>query len=315
MLVHSSRLGFGLSSIAGSGNFSHQQRLIKTAISCGITHFDVAPLYGSGDAEKILGDVLTTCPEKVTVTTKYGLFPMNAGKLSGVIRSALRPVFRRMGGLKRLASSAVDKAYNPKPVKYESGHLTASLDNSLIKLKRPVDIFLLHDPDISMATDEGLIGELSKVKQSGKALYTGISGAAETLVTAITSFPEIYRVAQLENSLVSGAPINQLLGLGTAVITHRAIQGGLKQLVFLIEKRPGFKKIWLRETGIDPTSDNLAQVLLEIALAENSTGIVLFSTTQVERIKKSSKAVTHPMLNQEMCKKIRLLFNEVYIRL
>lgn len=314
MVRHSSKLGFGLSSIAGSGNFSYQQRLIKTAISYGITHFDVAPLYGSGDAEKILGDILATCPEKVTITTKYGLFPMNAGKLSGMMRSALRPVFRRVGMLKRMASSVVGKAHNPKPVKFERGHLTASLDNSLIKLKRPVDIFLLHDPDITMATDEGLIDELSKARESGKAIHTGISGSAETLVAAVTSFPETYRVAQLENSLTSGAPISELLGERTNVITHRAIQGGLKPLLFLIEKRPGFKNIWLRETGIDPTADNLAQVLLEIALYENPAGIVLFSTTQIERIGKSAKALTHPLLNEEMCKKIRPLFNEIYIR-
>lgn len=314
MKINLSRLGFGLSSIAGSGNFSHQQNLIKTAIDCGVTHFDTAPYYGSGDAEKILGDILSTCPDKVTITTKFGLFPVSGGMAGSLLRSTFRPIFRRVSPIKRIASSFVSQTSSQtKKNVFEKGELLFSLNESIRKLRRPVDIFLLHDADKAFAQNPQTIQELDEARKTGKTLLTGISGAEEIIQDIISRKPEIYSIAQLENSLTSEVSVSKLARSGADVITHRSIQGGLKQLMFLIEKRPGFKQVWLREIGFDPSdTDKLVQMLIELALYENPNGTVLFSSTQPDRIKKISAAVNSPILGEDGCLTLRKLFNEVY---
>lgn len=315
MNINISPLGFGLSSIAGSGNFAHQERLIKTAIDCGITHFDVAPYYGSGDAERILGDILSTCSDQVTITTKYGLVPIGGGVGRSMLRALLRPVFRRMSSLKKIASSVVSKTHQPKPVAFEKGALTASMNESIKKLRRPVDIFLLHDAEIDFAQNPDLIEELLTVKSGGQTRFTGISGDSEIVLKMVSWRPDVYEVAQTENSLQSLAPVQELQALSAGVITHRAIQGGLKQLAALIDTRPMFKQIWLRETGIDPSNkEELANMLIELALAENRGGTVLFSTTNPERIKKVASVLSSPRLGEADYRNIRSIFNDVCIQ-
>jgi aryl-alcohol dehydrogenase-like predicted oxidoreductase len=309
-----SRLGFGLSSIAGSGNFAHQERLVKTAIDSGITHFDGAPYYGSGDAEKILGDILATCTEKVTITTKFGLIPLSGGAGGSFLRSALRPVFRKMSYLKKIASSVLNKAHQPKPMVFEKGDLIKSIEISIAKLRRSPDIFLLHDVEISLAQNPNLIEELEQVKQDGRAKITGISGTADDLYQMSAWRPDLYRVVQLENSLKTPAPIQKLKDTGATVITHRAIQGGLNELVFLIKNRRHFKDVWEREIGIDPSNkEELANALIELALTENPEGTILFSSTSPERIKKVASVLNSPKLGIEGCQNLRNIFNDVYV--
>lgn len=313
MKIDLPRLGFGLSSIAGSGNFSHQEKLIRTAIDSGITHFDVAPYYGSGDAERILGDILVNCKEQVSITTKFGLMPLGGGVGGSMLRSLLRPVFRRMSALKKIASSVVSKTHQPKPMEYKAGDLTNSMDASIKKLRRPVDIFLLHDLEIDLARNTDLLEELQSIKTDKKTRLTGISGESETLLQMVKWRPEVYEVAQLENSLRSPAPVEVLEAAGADVITHRAIQGGLEELIFLLKNRPTFRTVWEREISVDPSSkEDIAQALIELALYENPRGTILFSTTNPERIKKVANVLQSPKLGIEECNKLRSLFSEVY---
>ncbi|RYE14038.1 MAG: aldo/keto reductase, partial [Rickettsiales bacterium] len=168
-----SKLGFGLSSIAGSGNFKHQQRLIKYSIECGITHFDVAPYYGHGDAEKILGDVLSTCYDEVTITTKFGLMPFNGGKTGKILRKTFRPLFRKFRLLKGVISSVVRHTHNPVVSNFSANDIISSIDRSIQNLRRPVDIFLLHDVSSEIATNFLIVNSMNEIKKMGKALAIG----------------------------------------------------------------------------------------------------------------------------------------------
>lgn len=309
-----SRLGFGLSSIAGSGDFRHQERLIKTAIDSGITHFDVAPYYGSGDAETILGKILKTCPDTVTVTTKFGLLPPGGGLGGSLLRKALRPVFRKMKSLKSVASSIVKKTHQPKIQTFTKGSLIASIETSLKKIDRPIDVFLLHDILPEMATNSDLLNELEQAKQDGKTSFTGISGEFENVLQVVKEHPESFQVAQFENSLKKQANIPQLANLSGMIITHRAIQGGLTELEYMMKARPKFIQVWNREIGLPLANrENLANLLIALALYENNSGTVLFSTVNAARIEKVSKVLISPELCDEICLKVREIFSEIYI--
>jgi len=56
-LPPSSRLGFGCGGVMGRVGRGQSLRAIAAALDGGITRFDVAPLYGYGEAE-VLGEAL-----------------------------------------------------------------------------------------------------------------------------------------------------------------------------------------------------------------------------------------------------------------
>lgn len=130
-----------------TGDFSAMRDMIFTAFDNGITMFDLAnnygPVYGSAETNfgKILHDDLKGYRDELLVSTKAG-YDMWAGP------------YGDFGSLK---------------------YLTASLDQSLKRMKLDyVDIFYHHRPDPDTPVEESCYA-LYRAVQSGKALYVGIS--------------------------------------------------------------------------------------------------------------------------------------------
>src|SRR5438045_1975491 len=67
-----STLGFGCAKLTFNTR-EEALRVLETAYEEGITHYDVARVYGLGWAEGILGEFLKNKRDHVTVTTKFGL--------------------------------------------------------------------------------------------------------------------------------------------------------------------------------------------------------------------------------------------------
>ncbi len=72
------QLGLGCGSVMGVLGWADSTRLLETAFHAGIRHFDVAPAYGYGEAERCLGAFLARHPGEVTVTTKFGIPPASS---------------------------------------------------------------------------------------------------------------------------------------------------------------------------------------------------------------------------------------------
>jgi aryl-alcohol dehydrogenase-like predicted oxidoreductase len=88
-----SAVGFGCWAAGGSKIWtgSDDQEMIRTiqhAVDLGITFFDVAPVYGFGHAETILGQALAGKRQQVKIGTKCGLSWDDAGKISNDLRPA-----------------------------------------------------------------------------------------------------------------------------------------------------------------------------------------------------------------------------------
>src|SRR5437764_7899291 len=88
------RLGFGCASLMGALGKRESLALLEAAYEAGVRHFDVAPLYGFGQAEGCLGEFLAGRRDQVTVTTKYGIPPAKNPGLIGLARSLARPVIK-----------------------------------------------------------------------------------------------------------------------------------------------------------------------------------------------------------------------------
>ena len=73
-----SRFVFGTSSLFNVRGRANRMALLEEAIAQGFTHFDTAPYYGFGHAERDLAPVLRRHPD-VGVTTKVGLCSPGGG--------------------------------------------------------------------------------------------------------------------------------------------------------------------------------------------------------------------------------------------
>ena len=73
-----SRLGFGTASLHHTLRSADRQKLLKSALEAGFTHFDTARMYGEGMAERELGKLLSAeMRQQVTIATKFGI-PVSA---------------------------------------------------------------------------------------------------------------------------------------------------------------------------------------------------------------------------------------------
>src|SRR5215469_15174156 len=109
------RLGFGCGNLMGATNRRESLKLLESAFEAGIRHFDVAPMYGYGEAETCLGEFLQHHRGQITVTTKFGIAPPKKSTLIKLGRSVAGPIVRQFPSLKHsLAHAASTAIRNPE---------------------------------------------------------------------------------------------------------------------------------------------------------------------------------------------------------
>ena len=81
-----SRLGYGSWALSGRGwngvNEKEARRTLEGAVENGITFFDTAPVYGFGRSEEILGQILSSCRDRIVIADKCGLEWDRTGKVT-----------------------------------------------------------------------------------------------------------------------------------------------------------------------------------------------------------------------------------------
>lgn len=141
-------ISFGMWHNFGAADDAENARqMCQTAFDLGITHFDLANMYGppAGHAESLMGAILAELPRReLVISTKagYRMWPGPYGE---------------WGSRK---------------------YLLSSLDESLKRMKLDyVDIFYSHrpDPPVGGTPLEETLGALDQAVRSGKAIYAGIS--------------------------------------------------------------------------------------------------------------------------------------------
>ena len=141
--LRTSRFIFGTASLFNVGGRRRRLALLEAAIDRGFTHFDTAPYYGFGWAERDLGAVLKRHPG-ITVTTKVGIYSPG-----GEFQSQASVLLRKAAGraIPALSKPAVDFALT---------RARRSLTDSLNRLQcEQVAAYMLHEPEIELLdTDE-----------------------------------------------------------------------------------------------------------------------------------------------------------------
>lgn len=161
--LEASVIGFGCWILSGSDFWTGTDdessiRAVEAAYDMGINFFDVAPVYGYGHAEELLGKALKGKRDKVIIASKCGLVWDDTKRTTNLLskESILREI-----------------------------------DESLKRLRTDyIDIYQMHWPDYNTPIEETM-DALNQLKKEGKIRYIGASNFPIKLLDEARKYGEI----------------------------------------------------------------------------------------------------------------------------
>lgn len=299
-----SRLGFGTSGLAGELTYRESIAILEVAFEAGIRHFDTAPLYGAGAAEKLLGDFAVRKRSEITLATKFGLMPPRAKSLLLLAKGIIRPLLRRVPGLKSSLAKPVSRL--SRPPSYSRAEMTKSLNASLRTLRTEyIDLLLMHEAEETDISEE-VRKALDDAVRAGRIGSWGVGGSRDKIGRIVADISKAPPVAQFGWSMFSDrlSVYEDLF-----CITYGAISLALSRLKALLSETEKRRR-WSNEIDVDLSDSNtLPRLLVGAALAANTSGIVLFSSKKKERIRDIA-SLLHTNTDEASAKFLRLLERE-----
>jgi len=248
-----SRLGFGASRLHYLRTSVERQKMLAAALDFGLTHIDVAPIYGEGLAEREVGRARKG-GKSFTLTTKFGISPL---RLIDAVPALALPVMAARSVLRRF-----DRAQEARPV-IDATLLRASLEASLRRLQTEyVDLLLLHEPTLNRIADtDALVDELDRLRTAGKIGSWGLAGGWDAACDIAARFPALAQVIQTGESEWSDEALRK------PDIVFGAISAGPQKFV-----------------GPHLNAD-AAKQRLATAMRRRPGGLTLVSTSRIENLK------------------------------
>lgn len=218
----SSRLGFGCGSVMGRIGRAASLRAIAAGLDAGITHFDVARLYGYGEAEAVLGEALQGRRDRVVIASKFGLDPPRAAGVLRRLKPLAQQLATRLPGARR-ALRALAGGPREAAGRFSAKSAAASLAKSLAALRTDyLDILFLHDCGPDDLGDE-LLAFLDGEVAAGRIRAYGVATDIDT-VCALQRVHGDRLIYQFANSRF--APnASRLARSGCRVVAHSPFLG------------------------------------------------------------------------------------------
>jgi aryl-alcohol dehydrogenase-like predicted oxidoreductase len=254
-------LGFGTSGLHRLLRSRKRQELLAAAFEAGMRHFDTSPYYGHGIAERELGKFARDQRGKLLIATKFGI------KANALLARIPWLMYAQ------LSANAVQRKITKKnrwtisPTRdFSAREARLSLEHSLRALRTDyVDIYFLHDPTRALlGPSEDLFMTLDRLRQEGKTRYIGLAGAARDCIDLAARFPKIAQIMQ-----VDAAPGAQELNL----VRDAALPCHVSFGHFRDQNAP-------------------VKSLLNDAVKQNQTGIVLYSSRHPARVREVAAYLT-----------------------
>lgn len=271
-------LGFGCASLGSRYDRRVGLRALAAAHERGVTWFDVAPAYGAGSAETILGEFLRSRRDQVQVCTKIGLAPPRRSLARRALMPVARPLLARAKRVRALVRGSGATANVRIPLTPEL--IETSLSRSLARLGTDrVDVCALHDPAPEDIVRDDVLRALERVVERGQARYVAVAGDLGAGIAGAAAGR--YRVIQLADGPTM-TPLDRVRGAATTPLTlvsHSILGiGGAQGLLVqrLIEEPAALARA--RDAGFGETPQAVAAALLMArAFAANPQGVVLAS--------------------------------------
>jgi D-threo-aldose 1-dehydrogenase len=245
-----SRFIFGTGSFV-RGGAARRQRLLHAAVEAGFTHFDTAPYYGFGLAERDLRPVLAA-HRHVTVTTKVGLYAPGGENQ------------REWGVVARKALGRMVPAVARPRTDFGVDRARRSLDASLRRLGRErAELYLLHEADPDLLATDAWCRFLEDARRDGKVAAFGIAVSTPRLRRFLAADHALAGLVQTPDSLAA-READVLAEHGRPLqITH------------------GYVGAAVRAAAGAPID---VEAVLRAALARNAQGAIVVHTSKPERL-------------------------------
>ena len=296
------RLGFGCGSVMGVLGRNDSMRMLEAAFDAGIRHFDVAPAYGYGEAERCLGAFAARHPGRLTVTTKFGIPAANGRSLKGLARKLARPLLKAVPSLKsRFPATATAVAHTdtfvsgPNPI-FTAEEARRSIENSLTELKVDrIDLLLLHEARAIDLEDDRVLRLLEDLVAAGKIGDFGVGSEGCKLQALLEEKPAYCHVLQHEWSVLDPLPQQ-----GSSFrLHHRSMTRDFPSLHAALVRKTDLCKQWSEACGLDVGDAGvLASLMLKAAILCNPKSVILFSSKQPANVLKNAKVATDRKLDK-----------------
>jgi D-threo-aldose 1-dehydrogenase len=293
--IRTTPLGFGCAGLFHVPSPASRSGLLHAAYDAGIRHFDVAPMYGLGRAERELGAFARRRRAELTIATKVGIRPTLAARGIARAQGPARRIFAARPAIRDYARAPA----RPSRQLYAQGDYGAtaarrSLERSLRALRTDyIDLFLMHEPLPGSVRSAEISSCLEDARTAGWIRTWGIAGEPESTDEVARSFPAGIPVRQLRDdvflrSLRRAPP-------GPAFITYGVIGPALASLRAHVTADDARRRRWQRAVGEDcGNPEILAELLFRAAFRENASGVVLFGATQPGHIQAAAGALEMP---------------------
>ena len=160
--------GGGLGQIWGQTSREEAVATARMAVDCGITHFDMAPMYGRGEAESVIGEAFNGADtSKCHFTTKYRLGHVDQAITYDKLNASLT---------RSLATMGIERAdlFFLHSQLIEDGHVLYQLDEHRDRLATPRSYFF-----------ESVIPAFERLKKEGKIGGWGFALGQESALEAV----------------------------------------------------------------------------------------------------------------------------------
>lgn len=273
-------IGFGCASLGSRISAKQGLQALAEAHSAGVNWFDVAPAYGAGDAEEILGRFVKGKRDRVFICTKVGLAPPKRNAVLKQVYAMARPVVGALTGMRRAFRRMPSTRNVSLPLTPQL--ITDSLHRSLQRMGTDhVDAFALHKPAHGDIEREDVQRVLQDLRKAGKVRHVGVAGDLEAAQLAL-AHRETYSMVQLADDPLE-QPLRQLPSPGDhpyTVVTHSilGVDGTRERLLQALHSAGPSAIARLTNMGYSAQIDHaVAELLLDRALATNPGGVVLMS--------------------------------------
>jgi aryl-alcohol dehydrogenase-like predicted oxidoreductase len=283
-----SRVGLACASIMRLPTARERRNLIAFAIDAGLTHFDVARLYGLGAAEAELGRAIRATKGDVTVATKFGIDASGALRRLGRLQAPIRAVLARSSATRAAVRRRRDIFAGPRV--YDEARARLSLDTSLRELSLDhVDILFLHDPRPEDDVDGvALSAFLEEARAAGKIRAWGVSFDHESGLEVLSRLSDPGVVQLRHHVLTDTKPRPRSIAFGP-LSAHADI-------VRWLSRDADGRRRWAEAIGADPLEGQvLAALLLGNTLEQDGVIACLYATTQVSRLVAPASALRSPV--------------------
>lgn len=293
--LRSAQIGMGCASLGSRVAPRAGLRALAAAHDAGLNWFDVAPSYGAGQAETLLGLFAKGRRDQIVICSKVGLAPPAHNDRLRMVYALGRPIAGAARGLRRRFRGFA--ATRNRRLELTPDLVRRALDQSLVRLGTDyLDVFALHDPLPADMRRDDIRAALHDLQAAGKARVISCAGGAEAIAAAKPDPFRILQRADLPGDAGTCAP-----SIDFDLVTHSVIGigGAADRLSRAISAD---KTLRQRLSGIcdEHVPHRIAcNLLLRRAMARNPQGVVLLSLFGHGHLNEACSAVNAPPLSAE----------------